>query len=137
MERPLISEFTNNFMRAGQELGYSVRDPNGYGPYTEGFAKMDLYMDHGRRSDAYTEFLRPIMQRRNLVVRKFSHATRVLFKENSDNEVMGVEYMRHGKRYIAKARYEVIISAGAVRTPQVLMLSGIGPKDHLRELGVN
>lgn len=36
VERPLISEFTNNMMRAGQELGYGVRDPNGYGPYTEG-----------------------------------------------------------------------------------------------------
>lgn len=101
-----------------------------------GFAKMDLYMDHGRRSDAFNEFLRPAMNRINLVIRKFSHVTRVLFKENNGNEAYGVEYLRHGKRYVAKAKYEVIISAGTVRTPQILMLSGIGPKEHLRELGV-
>lgn len=98
---------------------------------------MDLYMDHGRRSDAYHEFLRPAMLRSKLVVRKFAHVTRVLFKENPANEAYGVEYLRHGKRYIAKARYEVIVSAGAIRTPQLLMLSGLGPKEHLREHGVN
>lgn len=96
---------------------------------------MDLYMDGGRRSDAYHEFLRPAMQRSSLVVRKFSHVTKVLFRGNT-NEVYGVEYLRHGSRYVAKARYEVILSAGAVRSPHILMLSGIGPKEHLREHGV-
>ncbi|CAL8109171.1 unnamed protein product [Orchesella dallaii] len=135
VERPIVSKFTDTIMRAGQEMGYAVRDPNGYGPYTEGFAKMDLYLNNGRRSDAYHEFLQPAMQKyTNLVVRKFSHVTRVLFRNN--NEAYGVEYLRHGRRYIVKANFETILSAGALRSPHILMLSGIGPKEHLQEHGI-
>lgn len=50
---------------------------------------------------------------------------------------MGVEYIRHGRKRIARATKEVIVSAGAVNSPQILMLSGIGPRDHLEAHGVN
>ncbi len=53
-----------------------------------------------------------------------------------DNQVVAVEYDRHGTRRIAMATKEIILSAGAVNTPKIMMLSGIGPKDHLESLGV-
>ncbi|CAL8077369.1 unnamed protein product [Orchesella dallaii] len=135
VERTGIQPFTERMMEAGKELGYPVRDPNPYGPYTEGFAKLDLHMKDGRRHDTFQHFILPAMKRSNkLVVRKFSHVTKILFQKN--NEAYGVEYLRHEKRYIATAKLEVILSAGTIRSPQLLMLSGIGPKDHLAELGI-
>lgn len=101
-----------------------------------GFAPMDLYMRNGRRTDAYQEFLEPVLSRSSLSIRKFSHVTKILF-ENNTNTAYGVEYMRHGKKFTVRANFEVIVSAGAVRTPQLLMLSGIGPREHLQELGVS
>lgn len=94
-------------------------------------------MSGGRRSDAYDEFLRPLMMahNNNLVVRKFAYVTRILFN-TSTNEAYGVEYVKFGKQYVVKARLEVILSAGAIRTAQLLMLSGVGPKDHLKSHGV-
>jgi hypothetical protein len=73
---------------------------------------MDLYMKNGRRSDAYTEFLAPIMgQRENLVVRKYAFVLRLLFDESGANShlniVRGVEYQRHGKIFRAWAKKEV------------------------------
>jgi len=84
---------------------------------------MDLYMKHGRRTDSYQEFLEPILSRKSLTIRKFSHVTKILFAEGAGNKAVGVEYMRHGKMFTARANLEVILSAGAIRTPQLLMLS--------------
>lgn len=53
-----------------------------------------------------------------------------------ENQVVAVEYDRHGVRHIATATKEIILSAGAINTPKILMLSGIGPKEHLQSLGV-
>jgi choline dehydrogenase-like flavoprotein len=124
-------------MKAGEELGLPVRDPNAYGPYRDGVAMMDLYMKNGRRSDAFHEFLEPIMdRRRSLVVRRYAYVLRVLFHPNSDNHAAGVEYERHGRIYTARARKEVILSAGSVNSAKLLMLSGIGPRNDLERVGV-
>ncbi|ODN00972.1 Glucose dehydrogenase [FAD, quinone] [Orchesella cincta] len=134
VEKPVLSKFTEFALKAGEELGYSIRDANAYGPYTEGFAPMDLYMKHGRRTDSYQEFIQPVLSRKSLTIRKFSHVTKILFAEG--NRARAVEYKRHNEIFTAKASKEIILSAGTIRTPQLLMLSGIGPKEHLSEIGI-
>ncbi len=95
---------------------------------------MDFYTKFGRRSDAYTGTLLNIMKRSNLVVRKFAYVTKLLMNHN---EVVGVKYERHGKVFSAFASKEVVLSAGTIQTPRILMLSGIGPKKDLEELEVS
>ena len=97
---------------------------------------MEFYTKNGARDDTYHTTLKKNLERPNLVVRKYSFVTRLLFRPGSDNEVMGVEYERHGKTYVATAERETILSAGALSTPKILMLSGIGPKAHLEEMKV-
>jgi choline dehydrogenase len=98
---------------------------------------MDLYMNHGRRSDAYKEFLVPIMSRRsNLVIRKYSFVTKILFIPET-TEATGVADERHGRLFKAFAKKEVIISAGTLKSAKLLMLSGKRPKEHLQKVGVS
>lgn len=93
-------------------------------------------MKKGVRQDTYRATLKRIMDRENLVIRKYSFVTRLLFSPGSRNEVIGVEYERHGRIYFAKATRETILSSGALGSPKILMLSGIGPKEHLEQLKV-
>jgi len=96
---------------------------------------MEFYTTNGRRSDAFKGTIRDIMKsRRRLVVRKFAYVTKVLFHANT---AIGVRGDRHGKMFEARARNEVILSAGAIHTPKILLLSGIGPREDLEKLGVN
>lgn len=101
---------------------------------------MDLYMKNGRRSDAYSEFLAPIIaDRGNLVIRKYAFVLRLLFEEGPKshlNIVRGVEYERHGKIFRAWAKKEVILSAGSLNSAKLLLLSGIGPRQDLLHVGV-
>ena len=98
---------------------------------------MEFYLRRGLRSDAYTSTLKQNLQRSNLILRKYSFVTRLVFSSGSNNEVIGVEYERHGKTYVAKARRETVLCAGVLSTPKILMLSGIGPKRDLAELNVS
>jgi len=100
-----------------------------------GFAPMEFYTKDGSRQDAYHSTLKKNMDRLNLVVRKYATVTRLHFHPNT-NRVSGVEYERHGKKYEVLAERETILCAGALSTPKILMLSGIGPSDHLRDMKV-
>ena len=124
------------FVDAGQQAGYPyTEDMNGY--QQEGFGPMDRTTRNGARGSAAVSYLRPAMKRPNLTVFKRSLARRLI---SQDGQVSGVEYTQ--KRLFGNktdrvfAKREVILCGGPINNPQLLMLSGIGPGEHLREHGI-
>lgn len=97
---------------------------------------MDFHSRHGFRWDSYKAYIEPILDRKTLTVKKFAFVNKVLLA-GENNKAYGVEYERHGHTKIAKARKEVILSAGAIQSPRILMHSGIGPKEHIEQFGVS
>lgn len=89
-------------------------------------------MKNGRRCSTNTAFLFPAKHRSNLHVKKYSMVTRILI-EHVTKKAIGIEFVSSGKKHRVFARKEVVISAGAINSPQLLMLSGVGPKQHLKE----
>jgi choline dehydrogenase len=104
------------------------------GSRQEGVAWPDLAIAGGRRVSPADAYLLPAMSRPNLTVLADSLATRLLIR---DGRCTGVEYLRAGSVRLAGASAEVIVCAGAVGSPQLLMLSGIGPAEHLRGVGID
>jgi len=120
------------FIQAGEELGYPNRDVNGHAQ--TGIMNTQGTIRNGSRCSTAKAFLRPVQARPNLHVAMQALVLKVLIDQN--NVAYGVQFQRDGKLHIVHARKEVIVSAGAVNSPKLLMLSGIGPKDHLEELGI-
>ena len=126
------SNIPDIFVKAGKELGYEEVDYNG--ERQEGFGVQQSSIRNGVRSSTIKEFLRPAMKRENLHVAVNTLATKVLF--DADKRATGVEFIRNGVKGSVNAKKEVIVSGGAVNSPQLLMLSGIGPKNHLESLDI-
>lgn len=100
-----------------------------------GFGKTQVTAENGRRMSTAKAFLSPIKNRQNLYVMKSTRADAVLM---DGNRAVGVRMtLKDGRSIDVKASKEVILSAGSVASPQLLMLSGIGPKQHLHEMGIN
>lgn len=89
----------------------------------------------GSRCSTGKAFLRPIRLRKNIHVALESHVTKILINP-ATMKAFGVEFVRYGRKQIVLARKEVILSAGAINSPQILMLSGVGPKNHLSEFNI-
>lgn len=89
---------------------------------------------NGSRCSAEKAYLRPIRNRNNLKILLKAYVTRVLIDQSTKN-AYGVEYFRDGQMHRVYARKEVILSAGSIKSPQLLMLSGIGPQNHLQSMG--
>ncbi|XP_018330730.1 glucose dehydrogenase [FAD, quinone] [Agrilus planipennis] len=100
-----------------------------------GTSYLQVSMKNGTRASASRAYLHPIKNRRNFHVKKIAMVTKVLIDPKS-MRAYGVEFVRNGVKQIVRARKEVILSAGAINSPQLLMLSGIGPKRHLKQLGI-
>ena len=122
------------FFQAGQELGIPF-NPDFNGSQQQGLGYYQLTQRNSKRSSSSTAFLRPVMGRRNLVVRLHTATLRVLV---AGKRATGVETVnsKSGERMTVKASREVIVSSGAIGSPTLLMRSGIGPADHLRAVGV-
>jgi choline dehydrogenase-like flavoprotein len=119
------------FLEAAKLFGYPNIDLNG--ARQTGFAIPQGTIRRGARCSTAKAFLRDIAGRANLHVHVQAQATRVIFDQHK--RAIGVRYMRDGSEHAVYARREVILSAGAVNSPQLLMLSGVGPRRHLQELG--
>lgn len=120
------------FLKSWELLGFKKVDYNS--DVQIGYSEMQTITKNGERADVVTEFLEPFRNRTNLVVLKNSHVTKILFGENKT--AYGVEYVRRAKKYKATASKEVIVSAGAINSPQLLLLSGIGLAEDLKEFGI-
>lgn len=121
-----------SFIAGCREAGFAV-NPDFNGASQEGVGNYQITTHGARRMSASRAFLRPAMRRRNLTVVTGAHATRLLF---DGGRATGVEYRHRNRTVTAGAGREVILSAGAVNSPQLLMLSGIGPADELKAAGI-
>jgi choline dehydrogenase-like flavoprotein len=120
------------WIEAGRAAGYPVTaDYNG--AQHEGFGRGQFSIRDGRRSSSANAYLRPARGRPNLTVQTAARATRVLIE---GTRARGIAYVKDGTEQSAFAEREVILSAGTFNTPQLLMLSGIGPAEQLREIGI-
>jgi choline dehydrogenase-like flavoprotein len=121
------------FVRAAQELGLPY-NPDFNGERQEGCGLYQVTQRNGRRCSCAIGYLRPAMTRRNLTVRTGAQATRIVIERG---RAVGVDYVQGtGEPQHARAEREVLITAGAVGSPKLLLLSGIGPADELRPLGI-
>jgi choline dehydrogenase len=129
---PATNPLFGAFLEAAQQAGYPLTDDvNGY--RQEGFARFDRNIHRGRRLSAARAYLHPVMHRKNLTVRTLALATKVRFE---GNRAVGVEYSRARRLHGVRAG-EVILCGGAINSPQLLQLSGVGNAAELRALGID
>ena len=128
---PATSPLFEAFFEAVRQAGHPMTsDVNGY--RQEGFNAFDRNVYRGRRLSAARAYLHPVLHRKNLDLVTKAHATRLVM---DGTRVTGVEYQRRGRRHVATAA-EVVSCGGAINTPQLLQLSGVGPAGVLRDAGV-
>lgn len=133
MQTGLHHRLTDAFIESVMQTGVPFRaDLNGAAG--EGIGYSQVSQRRGWRSSTASAYLLPARLRRNLAVRTRACVSRVL---TDSGRAVGVDYEVAGRRASAYARREVILSAGALSTPKLLMLSGIGPADHLRGAGID
>lgn len=121
------------WVKAAEQLGFKYGDHNGK-DYS-GVSFLQLSMKNGTRHSASRAYLHPIKKRNNLHLSKESMVTKLIF-DDTQTQVIGVELEKFGLKLKILAKKEVILSAGALNSPQLLMVSGIGPKEHLESLNI-
>nr|CAD7426591.1 unnamed protein product [Timema monikensis] len=132
-ESPWRTPLAIAFLEAGMEIGYENRDING--EKQTGFMIAQGTIRRGSRCSTAKAFLRPVHLRKNIHIALKSHVMRILINPVT-MRAYGVLFIRNGVRQIVLARREVILSAGAINSAQILLLSGIGPKEHLDKVGI-
>lgn len=128
-----VHPLTRAFIEAGKEIGWPY-NPDFNGPTQDGIGLTQVNQKGGRRWSAADAYLRPAMARPNLKVETSALAEKVVFEQR---RASGVQYLTSGMTQVtARAHREVILAAGAINSPQLLLLSGVGPADHLRAVGI-
>ena len=128
---PIKSPLFAAFFKATEEAGYPrTDDVNGF--RQEGFAAFDRNVRRGRRLSSARAYLHPVMKRKNLTVKTRAMVSKVIFEGKT---AVGVEVVIKGKTEIIKGR-EIILCGGAINTPQILQLSGIGNAKDLKAMGI-
>ncbi len=123
----------DRFVEAGVQAGY-VRNDDFNGTGQDGFGRYDFTIRNGKRCSTATAFLRPAMRRPNLTVATHALTERIVIEKS---RAVAVDYVRRGVRHRARAAREIVLSAGAVNAPQILMLSGIGDAADLKAHGID
>jgi choline dehydrogenase len=126
------SEIVDAVVEAAVQAGMP-RNPDFNGATQEGAGYYQMTVGNGRRWSSSVAYLKPARGRKNLIVTPNAHATRILVE---DGRAVGVEYRTPKGLQTARARGEVIVSGGVYGSPQLLLLSGIGPPSHLKEMGI-
>lgn len=121
------------FIEAGTQAGHPKNDDFN-GEEQEGFGRFDFTIRDGKRWSTSRAFLKPVQQRENLHVETGALTHRIIVE---NDRAVGVEYSQDGQTKRVYANREVILSAGTVNSPQILLLSGIGPADELAALGID
>jgi choline dehydrogenase len=127
-----IHPLSKKYIEAAKQAGLPFNDDFNAATQ-EGVGLYQLNTKGGRRMSASRAFLRPAMKRKNVCVETGAHATRILFE---GNRAVGIEYIQGGITKSVKANREVMISGGAINSPQLLQLSGIGPATLLKSLSI-
>ena len=126
------NRYGTSFVQAGQQAGFPLNaDFNG--ATQEGVGPYQVTHRNGERCSAAKAYLAPAQSRPNLQVITHAHTTRLLFE---GRRAVGVEYRQGNELKQVRAQREVLLCAGALQSPQILMLSGVGPGDHLRQHGI-
>ena len=129
---PHVHPVCHSFIESAQALGFPASsDLNGGHPEGVGFYQINTR--GGWRASTANAFLRPALRRKTLTLRSHALATRILF---DGRRATGIAYTRKGEAFEATARRGVILAGGAINSPQLLMLSGIGDPDHLKSMGI-
>jgi len=124
---PMDCDYYPAFLEAGQQAGYPLSDDLN-GEVREGFGHFQMNIERGTRASTAHAYRKHVADMAHLTIIDHAHVTRVVVENGA---ATGVEYIRNGKAHSARAEAEVILSGGAFNTPQILMLSGIGPEDEL------
>jgi choline dehydrogenase-like flavoprotein len=123
---------TAAWLAATRECGFPPAQPNS--PRPEGFCETVVTQRRGARFSIADAYLKPAMRRKNLTVLTGATVTRLVF---DGTRAVGVEFQRRGQQCVAHACREVVLCGGAINSPQLLMLSGIGDRGHLADLGID
>jgi choline dehydrogenase len=127
-----VNPLTHRFIEAAQGAGLKYNEDLN-GASQEGAGYLQVTQKNGERHSAAAAFLRPVLSRPNLAVRTGAHVTRLIFDKG---RAAGVEFAQDGRMERARANREIILSGGSINSPQTLMLSGVGPADHLRAMDI-
>jgi choline dehydrogenase len=129
---PFLHRMRRNWSDAAAELGFAFTDDFN-GPRPEGFGSYQVTIRNGMRRSAADAFLRPALRRGNIRLETCAWVSKIRVEQR---RALGVEYVRDGAETFAAANREVILCAGAVNSPQLLQLSGVGPSSTLIAAGI-
>lgn len=128
-----LQAMTRAFVRACQENGLPF-NPDFNGPTQEGAGAYQVTVRNSRRCSAAVAYLRPVLNRPNLALITNCLVNRVLVK---NGRATGIEYYQNRQKKTVQANSEVLVTSGAIGSPKLMLLSGIGPADHLKEIGID
>ncbi|GAB6022776.1 hypothetical protein CHUAL_006870 [Chamberlinius hualienensis] len=126
------TESSKLFLKSSEAHGYKMIDVNGKSQV--GFMPIAFTLRDGARCSSFIAYLLPALDRKNLKVLTQAQVTKIILDDNK--RAVGVTFSRNGSEYNVTATKEVIISAGVIQSPQILMLSGIGPAGHLKKFKI-